>query len=177
MEASPGNSCALVGRILCFKQVVPSRKNPLHLLSQTSIIGPCIHSAHKRKAMLETSVSLLERLRLEPDAASWQRLVDLYAPLIRDWLRQQSLQLADADDLAQGVLVVLVRELPHFQHRRKGAFRSWLHKITVNRLRDFCRARQTRPAATGDSGVMRMLEQLDDPHSELSRLWEQKHDQ
>jgi RNA polymerase sigma-70 factor (ECF subfamily) len=127
--------------------------------------------------MLETSVSLLERLRLEPDAASWQRLVDLYAPLIRDRLRQQSLQLADADDLAQEVLVVLVRELPHFQHRRKGAFRAWLHKITVNRLRDFCRARQTRPAATGDSGVMRMLEQLDDPHSELSRLWEQKHDQ
>ena len=127
--------------------------------------------------MLETSVSLLERLRLEPDAASWQRLVDLYAPLIRDWLRQQSLQLADADDLAQEVLVVLVRELPHFQHRRKGAFRAWLHKITVNRLRDFCRARQTRPAATGDSGVMRMLEQLDDPHSELSRVWEQKHDQ
>ena len=30
--------------------------------------------------MSDTSVSLLERLRLRPDAASWQRLVDLYTP-------------------------------------------------------------------------------------------------
>ena len=39
--------------------------------------------------MLETSVSLLDRLRHSPDAASWQRLVDLYAPLIQGWLRRR----------------------------------------------------------------------------------------
>lgn len=158
-------------------QEVQLGKNPLHHSFQPSIIGPSLNSAHKGKAMPETSISLLERLRLDPDAASWRRLVDLYSPLIRDWLRKQGLQPADADDLTQKVLVVLVHELPHFQHRRKGAFRSWLHKITLNRLRDFCRARQTHPAATGNSSVMRMLEQLDDPNSELSRLWEQEHDQ
>lgn len=127
--------------------------------------------------MPETSLSLLERLRLDADEASWQRLVDLYTPLIREWLRRHGLQSADADDLAQEVLVVLVRELPRFQHRRQGSFRAWLRKITVHRLRDFCRARRSRPAATGDIGIMRMLEQLDDPHSELCRLWEQEHDQ
>lgn len=127
--------------------------------------------------MPETSVSLLERLRLDPDEASWRQLVDLYAPMIRDWLRRHGLQQADADDLAQEVLVVLVRELPHFQHRRQGSFRAWLREITVHRLRNFCRARRTRPAATGDIGIMRMLEQLDDPNSELCCLWEQEHDQ
>jgi RNA polymerase sigma-70 factor (ECF subfamily) len=127
--------------------------------------------------MPETSVSLLDRLRDRPDEASWRRLVDLYAPLIRGWLRRQGLQDSDADDLAQDVLAVLVRELPTFEHRGAGAFRSWLRAITANRLRNFCRARQSRPDATGDSDIVRALEQLEDPHSELSRLWDQEHEQ
>jgi RNA polymerase sigma-70 factor, ECF subfamily len=127
--------------------------------------------------MPDTSVSLLDRLRDSPDAASWQRLVDLYTPLIQSWLRSQGLQPSDADDLAQDVLAVLVRELPAFEHRRPGAFRAWLRAITTNRMRNFWRARQARPAATGDSDFVRVLEQLEDPHSELSRLWDREHDQ
>jgi RNA polymerase sigma factor (sigma-70 family) len=127
--------------------------------------------------MHETSASLLDRLRDSPDDASWRRLVDLYTPLIRSWLRRQGLQPADADDLAQDVLAVVVRELSTFEHRRPGAFRSWLRAITANRLRNFWRARQTRPAATGDSDFALVLEQLEDPHSELSQLWEREHDQ
>jgi RNA polymerase sigma-70 factor (ECF subfamily) len=127
--------------------------------------------------MPETSISLLDRLRDSPDAASWQRLVDLYTPLIQTWLRRQGLQPADADDLAQDVLAVVVRELSAFEHRRPGAFRSWLRTITANRLRNFWRARQARPAATGDSDFVRILEQLEDPHSELSRVWDREHDQ
>jgi RNA polymerase sigma-70 factor (ECF subfamily) len=133
--------------------------------------------SHPAEPMHETSVSLLDRLRDSPDAASWQRLVDLYTPLIQGWLRRQGLQDSDADDLAQDVLAVLVRELPGFHRQRPGAFRSWLRTITVNRLRNFWRARQARPAATGDSDFGRLLEQLEDPHSELSRLWDQEHDQ
>ncbi len=56
--------------------------------------------------MPETPVSLLERLRLQPDRDSWQRLVELYSPLIRHWLRAYALQAADADDLVQEVLGV-----------------------------------------------------------------------
>jgi RNA polymerase sigma-70 factor, ECF subfamily len=127
--------------------------------------------------MAETSVSLLERLRLEPDAASWKRLVDLYTPLIRGWLSRQGLQPSDTDDLVQEVLTALVRELPGFRHSgRAGAFRSWLRITTVNRLRNFWRARQTRPLATGSSDLQNMLDQLQDPDSGLSRLWDEEHD-
>lgn len=128
--------------------------------------------------MSDTPVSLLERLRLRPDAGSWQRLVDLYTPLIRAWLRRHALQDPDADDLVQEVLGVLVRELPQFRHdRRPGAFRRWLRTITVNRLRAFWRARQARPLATGDSDLVAVLHQLEDPDSRLSHLWDQEHDQ
>src|SRR5437588_352435 len=102
--------------------------------------------------MAETSVSLLERLRVHPDAASWKRLVDLYTPLIRRWLDRDGLQPSDNDDLVQEVLTTLVGELPHFRHNgQRGAFRRWLRVTTVNRLRDFWRKRRARPLATGTS--------------------------
>jgi RNA polymerase sigma factor (sigma-70 family) len=127
--------------------------------------------------VVETSVSLLERLRNGNDPGSWQRLVDLYTPLIRGWLSRYGLQDTDVDDLVQEVLTVLPRELPAFEHRRAGAFRSWLRIMTVNRLRNFWRARQARPAAIGGSDLNQVLDQLEDPHSDLTRLWDHEHDQ
>jgi RNA polymerase sigma-70 factor (ECF subfamily) len=124
--------------------------------------------------MAETSISLLDRLRDQPDDASWRRLVKLYEPLLRSWLGRYVLQPADIDDLVQDVLAVVVQELPQFQHnRRTGAFRRWLRTILVNRLRPFWRARQSRPEA-GDTN--QMLEDLADPDSGLSRLWDEEHD-
>lgn len=127
---------------------------------------------------VETSITLLDGLRLRPDADAWNRLVILYTPLIQGWLRRQGLGHADADDLTQEVLAVLMRELPHFQHDgRTGAFRRWLRLITVHRLRDFWRARQARPQAAGGSDFAKLLDQVEDPNSDLSRLWDREHDQ
>ena len=75
------------------------------------------------------------------------------------------------------MLAVLVRELPHFERRGPGAFRSWLRAITANRLRNFWRARLSRPEAAGGIDLGVVLEQVQDPRSELSRLWDREHDQ
>jgi RNA polymerase sigma-70 factor (ECF subfamily) len=128
--------------------------------------------------MSETSISLLDRLRLQPDEDSWRRLVDLYAPLIRVWLRRYAVTEEDAEDLSQEVMAVVVRELPQFVHnQRPGAFRHWLRAVTVNRLRGLWRERSVTARATGDSHFVAMLDQLEDPNSGLSRLWDQEHDQ
>ncbi|MFM7071625.1 MAG: RNA polymerase subunit sigma-24, partial [Planctomycetota bacterium] len=69
--------------------------------------------------MTATSVSLLERLRSPAGVESpeaWRRLVELYGPLIRYWLRQNAALAPDADDLVQEVLTVLVRRIGEFQH-------------------------------------------------------------
>ena len=99
--------------------------------------------------MCETSASLLERLRDQPDSAAWTtRLVDLYTPLLRGWLSGRGLQACDVEDLVQDVLAVVVCELPHFRHnRRTGAFRRWLRTILVHRLRDFWRCAPQPSAA------------------------------
>ncbi len=129
--------------------------------------------------MAETSFSLLDRLcSPKADAEAWRRLVDLYTPLIHGWLRRHAVAPADADDLTQEVLAVVVRELPNFKHnQQRGAFRTWLRTITVNRLRVLWRARQHRPIATGDSDFLKVLDELEDPQSGLSRLWDQEHDE
>jgi DNA-directed RNA polymerase specialized sigma24 family protein len=124
--------------------------------------------------MNDTPLSLLERLRNSPDDSSWQRLTDLYLPLVGRWLSQQKLSPADADDLTQDILLVIVRELSGFDHSgRKGAFRTWLRRITVHRLRGFWRSKQFSP----DQNIGALLDQLEDPASDLSQLWDKEHDE
>jgi RNA polymerase sigma-70 factor (ECF subfamily) len=124
---------------------------------------------------METSVSLLERLRSSPDEAAWRRLDDLYRPLIRRWLLDPRLR-EEAEDIVQDVMHVLVRELPHFERQRNGSFRRWLRTITAHRLLAHQRARQTRPQALGAPLEESPLAQLNDPKSELSLLWDEEHD-
>jgi RNA polymerase sigma-70 factor (ECF subfamily) len=127
--------------------------------------------------MNDTSLSLLNRLRHAPESESWNRLVDLYAPLIRSWLRKYDVQDSDADDLLQEVLLAVSKDLSKFEHLgRPGAFRGWLKAILVNRLRRFWRARDRRPQARGDSDIDARLAQLDEPASEMSQIWNREHD-
>ena len=128
--------------------------------------------------MNETSLSLLNRLRCLPESESWTRLVDLYAPLIRAWLRKYDVQANDAEDLVQEVLLAVSKDLGKFDHGgHPGAFRGWLKAILVNRLRKHWRARDRRPQARGDSDIDARLAQLDDPSSEMSLIWNREHDQ
>jgi RNA polymerase sigma-70 factor (ECF subfamily) len=125
--------------------------------------------------MPTTSTSLLQRLRERPDARDWRRLDDLYRPFLLGFLRRHGLGDADADDLAQEILAVVVRELPAFEHnQRTGAFRAWLRAVAAHRMRDFFRSRKNRPA--GGSDVLQRLQQLEDPGSALSGEWDREHD-
>ena len=124
-----------------------------------------------------TSASLLDRVKADPRSTAWQRLVEIYEPLVRGWLRRHQTLSHDADDVVQDVLAVVVRRLPDFEHNgRVGAFRTWLRTITANCLRDHWRSGKRRPTATGDTDFQQILVQLEDPTSDLSKLWDQDHD-
>jgi RNA polymerase sigma-70 factor (ECF subfamily) len=126
---------------------------------------------------METSASLLQRLRERPDERSWQRLDDLYRPLLRRWLQRDPSLTNDLDDLVQDVMTVLVREVPRFQRQRTGSFRHWLRTITVNRLKHYYRSRRRLPRLLGSALGTSNLAQLVDPASALSQRWDQEHDQ
>jgi RNA polymerase sigma-70 factor (ECF subfamily) len=125
---------------------------------------------------METSASLLDRLRQSQDESAWRQLVAFYGPLLRGWLERYDTVHNDLDDIAQEVLLVVWRKLPQFQRERTGSFRSWLRHIAVNCVRQAWRARRGAPVAPADSAFWESLNQLEDPHSSLSRLWEGEHD-
>jgi RNA polymerase sigma-70 factor (ECF subfamily) len=121
-----------------------------------------------------TSRSLLDRLKnAAPDAPEWHSLHTIYLPLIQYWLRRVPGVGDEADDLAQEVLIVLVRELPAFERRRDGSFRAWLRGITLNRIRAFQRVRRKLPLVGEDDAL---LSQLADSASDVARQWDREHD-
>lgn len=126
--------------------------------------------------MTPTSLSLLDRLKAaRPDASDWGRLQGVYLPLIQRWLARVPGLGDESADLAQEVLVVVFREVPRFDRRRDGSFRAWMRQVTVNKVRNYRRKRQRRPAV-GLDPADGFLEQLADPNGDLAREWDRDHD-
>ena len=125
--------------------------------------------------MTPTRISLLERLKVAgPDATDWRRVNEIYYPLIRRWLKRVPGLGAEEDDLAQDVLLVVVRRLPGFRREREGSFRAWLRKITINRARAYHRKKARRPLV-GLDPTGAYLVQLGS-EGELARRWDSEHD-
>lgn len=130
--------------------------------------------------MESTSLSLLKQIRSGHNSESeqaWQRLHEIYSPLIQSWLRKQSVVGAEADDLAQDVMIVVMRKLPSFEHNgNQGAFRKWLRLVVVNCARDFWKTKRIRPQTQNDSSFLMHMNQLADDSSELTAKWNMEHD-
>jgi RNA polymerase sigma-70 factor (ECF subfamily) len=127
-----------------------------------------------RGSPVETSTTWLGRLTAAPSDADWRRLLDVYGPLLRRWLTRAGVAASDHDDLAQEVLAVVVEKVAGFERRGPGAFRGWLRRILANRVGDHIRRDQGR--AAGGSDALARLDELADPDSPLSRLWDREHD-
>jgi RNA polymerase sigma-70 factor (ECF subfamily) len=123
-----------------------------------------------------TRQSLLVRAQTG-DSSAWKDLTALYRPLLVGWLRYQAVPVNEVDDLVQEILLAVVQNLPSFSHSgRVGAFRGWLRTIAHNRACDFWKARSRLQPAAGGSSMVETLGQLEDPDSELNRLWDAEHD-
>jgi RNA polymerase sigma-70 factor (ECF subfamily) len=120
--------------------------------------------------MYTTSVSLLQRLGQPGEEDAWNRLVELYTPLLFYWARRAGLGEDDAADLVQEVFTVLIQKLPEFTYDPNQSFRGWLRTITLNRWRDSRRRRRPAPA---DPAI---LEQFAQP-GEAEAFWETEYRQ
>lgn len=128
---------------------------------------------------MDTPLSLLDRLCEEPTEEAWRRLDFLYRPLIHRWLLRGDQTLgAEVEDVIQEVMQGLMKELPRFRHnRRKGAFRSFLRKMTLYRLQAFWHSRGKQPALLQEGAADSVLMRLEDATSDLSRQWDEEHNQ
>ncbi|MEQ8667737.1 MAG: RNA polymerase sigma factor [Pirellulales bacterium] len=121
----------------------------------------------------QTSLSLLERLRQSSADDAWTVFFDQYGPMVRRWLIARGINQHDADDLQQQVMQFSVENVPHFEHNGNvGAFRCWLRRVVSNRMRSHWRAENRREAAAGGSDGLAIAQQLEDPESRMSKMWD-----
>lgn len=97
----------------------------------------------------ETCDSLLIRATDARDQAAWEQFAHIYRPVVYNVARLRGLQDADAQDVAQQVLVSVSRALPNWERRNESTrFRHWLCRMarnaTINML-----TRQPKDRATG----------------------------
>jgi RNA polymerase sigma-70 factor (ECF subfamily) len=110
-----------------------------------------------------TQLSLLQLARAK-DSDAWDRLVDLYGPLVRFWCTRAGLTGADAEDLAQEVFVAVFSGLGRFRRDRPGdSFRRWLRGVTRNKLLMHFRRQRGEPQAEGGSSAWEELQGAADP--------------
>lgn len=110
-----------------------------------------------------TSPTLLARVKAN-QVGAWERLVELYAPLVGHWCRRASLVQEDAADVFQEVFRAVTLHLPEFRRDRPGdTFRGWLRTITQNKIRDLHRRQARQFPATGGSDAQLRLQALVDP--------------
>lgn len=99
-----------------------------------------------------TRPSVLIRLRDAADADAWRLFLTTYGPLLHGYCRRRGLQDADAADVAQDVLLKVVRALRTFAYDpTRGRFRDWLGTVTRHQVgRFFARRARGDDAVGGD---------------------------
>jgi RNA polymerase sigma-70 factor (ECF subfamily) len=110
-----------------------------------------------------TSVSLLERVKAR-DEEAWQRLVQIYGPLVYQWCRRWELRAEDVADIFQEVFQGVAAQIGAFRKDRPGdSFRGWLWSITRNKVGDHFRRQGKQPKAAGGSDAQQRMLELPEP--------------
>lgn len=105
-----------------------------------------------------TSLSLLDAVR-HGNTTAWERLVELYHPLVYDWCRRWGLSEHDAQNVGQEVFLAIYRGIGKFRKENPGdSFRAWVRTISRRKFVDWVRNAAESPQAVGGSSALRFVQ-------------------
>jgi RNA polymerase sigma factor (sigma-70 family) len=111
----------------------------------------------------ETRTSLLVRMQSLNDEEAWSEFVTIYRPVAYRLARKRGLQDADAEDLAQRVVIAVRRAIANWDaDPAKGRFRFWLARIAQNAIVNAL-TRRPPDAAIGGTAIRELLEEQPEP--------------
>jgi RNA polymerase sigma-70 factor (ECF subfamily) len=123
----------------------------------------------------ETRNSLLIKVRNPADAVAWDEFATIYRPAIYRLARRRGLQDADAEDLAQRVLVSVSAAIRTWEKdERRGTFWAWLLRIARNAIINAL-TRKPRDAAVGGIDLSEQVDAQSPAHSAINELIEDEH--
>lgn len=116
----------------------------------------------------ETRGTLLAALKSPEDRAAWDDFVAVYRPVFYRMARRRGMQDADAQDLAQQVLMRVSAAIERYEHQQGTRFRHWLRRVANNAIATAL-TQSLRDAAAGGSVAINVL--VDQPAAtvELTR--------
>jgi RNA polymerase sigma-70 factor (ECF subfamily) len=113
--------------------------------------------------MPDTRDSLIVQVQNPANREAWEQFTAIYRPVIYRLARTRGMQDADADDLAQQVLLAVARAIPDWQsNKQQSRFRHWLHRITKNAILNAL-TRTPKDPAVGGSGFMNLIHGVSKP--------------
>ena len=115
----------------------------------------------------ETRDSLLVQVRSPANREAWDEFVLTYRPVIYRLARHKGLQDADAQDLAQRVLMAVASAIGSWEKSNESVrFRHWLRRVARNAILNVL-TRQPQDRAAGGTSVQELLleQPSADPHA------------
>ncbi len=110
----------------------------------------------------QTSVTLLQRIR-EGDSAGWNRVIELYAPLVSFWCERRGVPRRDVPDLVQDVWAAASSGIGAFRRDRPDdTFRGWLRGIAHNKVAEYWRKQDGQLGPAGGSTAYGRLQEIQD---------------
>ena len=165
----PGVSAGTVVRLSRPHPNIPALPKPAAASSGFPIVIVPYYEAIMSSPV--TRPTLLISLRDAGNGTAWREFVRLYAPLVFGYSVQRGLNHADASDLCQEVMVAVAGSMGRFSYDPgRGSFRSWLMRVTRNRLNSFFERQYRRAPSNGTTTVMDFLAQQ--PSREEEDHWE-----
>jgi RNA polymerase sigma factor (sigma-70 family) len=116
----------------------------------------------------ETRESLLVQVRSPANREAWDEFALIYRPVIYRLARHRGLQDADAQDLAQQVLMAVASAIGNFEKSSESVqLRHWLRRVVRNAIVNAL-SRRPRDRAAGSSSVQELLLEQPEDDSESS---------
>jgi RNA polymerase sigma-70 factor, ECF subfamily len=120
--------------------------------------------------MPDTRDSLIVQVQNPANREAWEQFTAIYRPVVYRLARTRGLQDADADDLAQQVLLAVANAIPDWQRNNSQTrFRHWLKRIAKNAILNAL-TRGPKEPAVGGSGFMNLLHGVAQPDDIESQI-------
>ncbi|QDV25180.1 RNA polymerase sigma factor [Aureliella helgolandensis] len=113
----------------------------------------------------ETRESLLLRVRDPRDQEAWAQFVSIYRPIAYRLARLRGLQDADAEELAQQVMLAVSKKIGTWSRSSPDVrFHYWLRRVITNAIHNAI-SRQPKDLASGGSMAVDLLQGLADTNA------------